>query len=125
MKVPERNIGREPPASPPNPDSLPYGKLALVLFGVLAVFGAAVALMYLEEVLTRPSTAPAPSTLGKPELQGVNQAGFRVYIDADQMRARQQFRLSTYGWVDRDAGVAHIPIDEAMRMVATTDGGVP
>jgi hypothetical protein len=25
-------------------------------------------------------------------------------------------RLRSYGWVDREAGLAHIPIDEAMKM---------
>jgi hypothetical protein len=29
----------------------------------------------------------------------------------------QQKALNSYGWVDRQKGVAHIPIDEAMRLV--------
>jgi hypothetical protein len=31
--------------------------------------------------------------------------------------------LNGYGWVDRDAGVVHIPIDEAMRLMV--ERGVP
>ena len=35
----------------------------------------------------------------------------------DEARARLQAVLNGYGWVDRDAGVAHIPIDRAMDLV--------
>jgi hypothetical protein len=36
---------------------------------------------------------------------------------------RDNERLNSYGWVDRDAGVVHIPIDEAMRLMV--EHGVP
>ena len=32
------------------------------------------------------------------------------------MRAAEQQVLTTYGWVDRNAGVVRIPIDEAMKL---------
>jgi hypothetical protein len=32
--------------------------------------------------------------------------------------AEKQQRLDGVGWVDRGAGIAHIPIDQAMRMEA-------
>lgn len=32
--------------------------------------------------------------------------------------ARKQQRLDTYGWVDRKAGIAHIPLDDAMALMA-------
>lgn len=35
----------------------------------------------------------------------------------------KQARLTSYGWVDRAKGIVHIPIDEAMRRVATQ--GIP
>jgi hypothetical protein len=34
-----------------------------------------------------------------------------------ELRARQEALLNGYGWVNRDAGVARIPIEEAMRIV--------
>lgn len=34
-----------------------------------------------------------------------------------ELRAKQQALLKGYGWVNRDAGVARIPIEEAMRIV--------
>jgi hypothetical protein len=32
-------------------------------------------------------------------------------------QAQEQARLNSYGWVDEDAGVAHIPIERAMEMI--------
>jgi hypothetical protein len=40
-----------------------------------------------------------------------------------ELRAKQQALLNGYGWVNRDAGVARIPIEEAMRMVV--ERGLP
>jgi hypothetical protein len=41
---------------------------------------------------------------------------------ADLRRAEDQV-LSSYGWVDKDAGIARIPIDDAMRL--TVERGLP
>jgi hypothetical protein len=39
----------------------------------------------------------------------------RVLAD---FRAREEALLTSYGWVEKDKGLARIPIDEAMRIVA-------
>jgi|SRR5688500_3526743 len=39
------------------------------------------------------------------------------------LRAKQRAVLDGYGWVDKDAGVARIPIEDAMRMVV--ERGLP
>jgi hypothetical protein len=38
--------------------------------------------------------------------------------DLEQLRAEEEKELTSYGWVDRKAGIAHIPIDEAIKIVA-------
>ena len=38
--------------------------------------------------------------------------------DLTQLRAREQARLDGYGWVDRQQGLVHIPIERAMEMLA-------
>jgi hypothetical protein len=43
--------------------------------------------------------------------------------DLRQMRAREDVILNGYGWVDQGAGVARIPISEAMKMVVSS--GLP
>jgi hypothetical protein len=34
------------------------------------------------------------------------------------LRREEDRRLKSYGWVDKQVGVVHIPIDEAMRLLA-------
>jgi len=38
--------------------------------------------------------------------------------DLDSARAAEAARLSSYGWVDRRAGIVHIPIDRAIELIA-------
>lgn len=40
-----------------------------------------------------------------------------------RLRAEENAKLSTYGWVDRTGGVARIPIDRAMQLIV--EHGVP
>ncbi len=39
--------------------------------------------------------------------------------DLAQLRQREDERLNTYAWVDRDPGVVRIPIERAMELLAT------
>lgn len=43
--------------------------------------------------------------------------------EAYEFRANEADQLNSYGWVDRNAGTVHIPIDEAMRL--TLEHGLP
>jgi len=43
--------------------------------------------------------------------------------DLKDLRAQEQEWLTTYGWVDRNAGVVRVPIDEAIRL--TLERGLP
>ena len=43
--------------------------------------------------------------------------------DLRALRSREDDMLHTYGWVDRRAGVAHIPIEDAMKL--TVQRGLP
>ncbi len=46
----------------------------------------------------------------------------RLQVDASkelrQMRAAEDAALSSYGWVDKDAGILKIPVDRAMEILA-------
>lgn len=44
-------------------------------------------------------------------------------VDLQDFRAKEKTQLESYGWIDRGQGVAHIPIDEAMRDIAAR--GIP
>ncbi len=49
--------------------------------------------------------APAPQLEANPQI-------------LDQVRQHEQQLLEGHGWVDRDAGIARIPIGQAMRILA-------
>jgi len=72
----------------------------------------------------RPVTAQYPLAVGQ---EGRVPPEPRLQTDPRQdladLRARENETLTTYGWVDRNAGVVRIPIDEAIRL--TLDRGLP
>jgi hypothetical protein len=43
--------------------------------------------------------------------------------DLQSVRATQEDQLNSYGWVNKGAGIIHIPIDQAMQIIA--EHGVP
>lgn len=43
--------------------------------------------------------------------------------DYQKFRAAEHERLSSYGWVDRQRGIVHIPVEQAMKMLA--ENGLP
>jgi len=49
---------------------------------------------------------------GAPQLLVIPEA------DIDQVRTMENQKLGTYGWVDKEKGIVHIPIDQAMKMIA-------
>lgn len=50
-------------------------------------------------------------------------APVNIYEQLQSLRRSEDETLSTYGWVDRNAGIVRIPIDRAMDLAATR--GVP
>lgn len=60
---------------------------------------------------------PAPAAAGGPQLLA------RPERELDQVRTGEKERLSSYGWVDQASGVAHIPIERAIDIVA--ERGLP
>jgi len=45
------------------------------------------------------------------------------FADIRQLRAREQELIESYGWVDQQAGIVRIPIEEAMKL--TVERGLP
>jgi len=39
-------------------------------------------------------------------------------VDLERLRSYERGRLETFGWADRDAQIAHIPIERAMQLLA-------
>lgn len=65
-----------------------------------------------------------PTRRGSPPITGVMQPPDRAPLNVapedtlEDVRRRHAERLQGYAWIDRDAGIARIPIDAAMRLLA-------
>ena len=96
--------------------------LLTVVSGLAFIVLAGAALYGLEALygqLALPTAQPPPSALPRrhpepppPRLQSAPAADLAVY------RAREQAILESYAWVDRDAGIARIPIARAIELLA-------
>jgi hypothetical protein len=64
------------------------------------------------EALAPPTFPDDTGTQPDPRLQAEPSTDFQ------KMRNKAMSQLNGYGWVDRKAGIAHIPIDRAMEIVA-------
>jgi hypothetical protein len=61
---------------------------------------------------------PPPSEVGRSKIGMVEQQLFERARRGERDRAARLERLRSFGWVDREAGIAHIPIDRAMDLVS-------
>jgi hypothetical protein len=102
-------------------EHLAYGKIigvaiaALLAFALVIVWSTSI-LHSTEREMHPKGTPPLPSMAGKYEVGIVNQKPFVDDGRAALKRNQQLERLNSYGWVDRQAGQVHIPIEQAMQL---------
>lgn len=86
---------------------------------VLIVVVAGLALWAMTTLFAPPSPRLPPGAL---EREAVIPPPPRLQADPSrelrEVQSRAQRVLTTWGWIDRDAEIVHIPIDEAMTMIA-------
>lgn len=96
-------------------------RVIAVLAGALIVFTFFVVGMWMQLQRREKHLSPAgpsqPQALGRAELNLVNTGLFQLDTRAEDEKSEQRRRLHGYGWVDRDAGVVHIPIEQAIERV--------
>jgi len=97
--------------------------LSWIGLGTLLVFGgcllAVVFLLQGREAAIAPhGEPPPPPAVRRPEIGIVNQRLFGEQPENEDVQRRAAERLGSYGWVDRDAGLVHLPIDRAVELVA-------
>ncbi len=66
-----------------------------------------------------PAGPSEPQELGKAEINIVNTGLIQLDTRAYEERNQQLQRLHEYGWVDRDAGVVHVPIEQAIERIVS------
>lgn len=98
-------------------DHVPAIKIILVGVGALFIFflGSWAAVAYLGARMEAHGPVTIPPEIGLSKIGMVEQQPFAQAVRGERAKVRQLKRLESYGWVDREAGVVHIPIEEAMR----------
>lgn len=84
------------------------GALAILAGIVFALTGA----WFLLRALGPSANTERPPAIPAPRLQSAPQQERGAYF------AEKEARLASWGWVDRKAGIAHMPIEDAMRLMA-------
>jgi len=66
--------------------------------------------------ISGPQVSPSPNIAVAPPEEVFPQPALQIddVADMNRLHAADNGRLSSYGWVDQAAGVAHIPVDQAM-----------
>lgn len=86
--------------------------LALVFFGIVILFKV---FAYYQPLLHTQAHALAETRVSAPSEPRVEVDPPRVKIELDQIEAHV---LTTYDWVDEEAGLVRIPIDRAIKLLA-------
>jgi len=113
--------GESPPLAH-QPDRLARSLILRVLFLSTAVSLAlaviAFLLLYWRVGFERPSRQFPERRLPAPrEISNVRQEMFGIARPEPGMLEQQRLRLERFGWVDRDQGLVHIPIEAAMELL--------
>jgi len=88
------------------------------LIGIGVLFACVFAGLALAAVFSGVFDRSAPPALHRAPAPPAPRLEVRGGSDLAQVRAAGARRLATYGWTDRAAGLAHIPIDRAMAITA-------
>lgn len=104
------------------PDRIATPRLLAIAAGTLALFlGASLAtgwgLEQWRRHLLPEGPPPPPSELGRQKIGMVEQRLFENTRTGEDWTAAERHRLQSYGWVDRRAGVIHVPVEQGMERV--------
>lgn len=119
------------PATSSNEDGIKLKLIVVVGVVSVAIFALSALIAYLivrvdtERLQATHGVAKAPADLNKGEIGIVD----RVHFDADrrleQWQAAKKKRLASYGWVDREKSLIHIPVEMGMKEVITQAAANP
>ena len=98
------------------------GVIALIVFGAATVWSARI-LDRTAKTLSPAGPLPVGKEIGKAEIGIVDQTPFETTRGAAQYRREALQRLNSYGWVDPQRGLIHVPIDKAIDQLLPQEQG--
>ena len=118
LNPPSSNIARDNPNTSYEKSDWPVGRIGLVFLATFILLVVTPFILMRGFPHSLPDQSRALTIAPPPPRQQIAPSA-----DLDAYLAREKARLNTYYWVDRDQGLVHIPIEEAMRRVA--EHGIP
>jgi len=101
-------------------NEIDWRRITLIGAGILAVLGLGAQLgsYTLLRYFSGRVAGPDPARLSEPgELPPAPRLQSDPPLELERLRAEEKARLETYGWVNREQGIARIPIERAMDLV--------
>jgi hypothetical protein len=116
----ERASGAGPGLVRSEEDRISTGKIVVVGVASLVIFFVAslASGLYLESRRAASGPPRIPPEIGSSKIAMVEQQLFERAGRGQRDREARRERLGSYGWVDRRAGIVHLPIERAMELVA-------
>jgi hypothetical protein len=102
--------------------------LGLALVGVLIHFSLHALMGYIDSYVRTHQPAKSPMVAKIPDTRVITPSDINKFpeprLETDEaneifpFRAKEEQELNSYGWVDQQAGIVHIPIERAMDLIA-------
>jgi len=97
--------------------------IGLTVATVFIGFGVWVLFQYFAAREARATPRNYPLAVGGSRLPPEPRLQTNPRQDLSDLRAREDQQLTSYGWIDKNAGIVRIPIDRAMQL--TVERGLP
>jgi len=119
---PSHSVEHLPPPPEQAKEGIDWFKVFTTAGAALLIFaiGTFVVYRYMqarEKSLQPEGPDPIPIVLGQPEIGIVDQVPFGVTRSLQGYKRESLERLSSWGWMDKEKGTVHMPIDRAMELV--------
>lgn len=112
-------------------ENIRWKRLAVIVSVILSVYALGVVIAWLQlRFLQRGRSLEIPWRIGERRINMLIQPLFDLETGAYEQHRRERRRLSSYGWVDEERGLIHIPIERAIDQLVReqkpeTPGGEP
>ena len=105
---------------PQEADAISGGFVARIALGVVVTMACALVVAFLLGGSHRQPTQALP-----PDINGIETSTFATEAQGLAEHRSEEHQLSTYGWIDRDKRVIHVPITVAFDLWLAQHGGTP